>query len=169
MGIIVILIIFSILVGCMFISAKINDLKHRAGQQLLKNTGISSSDINAGIRGGLEKQHLQKFLEEHADFTETSIKDLLKQYAIQIINRKLINEFSQAVYEKMQKDSKLDKMQNMEFKRTNINYYGNAKLNATVVFSDNKDEYNVNLYCSTLEDKIQLDSYQISKGSVIGF
>ena len=70
---------------------------------------------------------------------------------------------------KMQKDSKLDKMQNMEFKRTNINYYGNAKLNATVVFSDNKDEYNVNLYCSTLEDKIQLDSYQISKGSVIGF
>ena len=100
MGIIVILIIFSILVGCMFISAKINDLKHRAGQQLLKNTGISSSDINAGIRGGLEKQHLQKFLEEHADFTETSIKDLLKQYAIQIINRKLINEFSQAVYEK---------------------------------------------------------------------
>lgn len=169
MGFIVILIIFSIIVGCMFISVKINNLKYRAGQQLLKNTGISSSDIHAGITEGLEKGYLEKFLREYPNFTETTIKDLLKQYASQILNKNSIHEFSQAVYEKMQKDSKLDKMQNMEFKRTNISYYGNSKLNAIVVFSDNRDEYELNLYCSILGDRIQLDGYRILKGAVIGF
>lgn len=169
MEFIVFLIIALIFVGFIFINIKINNLKYRAKQQVLKNTGISSSDINAGITGSLEKRHLQKFLEEHPSFTEESVKDLLKQYTIQIFNKNSINEFSQAVYEKMQKDSKLDKMQSMKFSRTNINYYENSKLNAIVVFTNNRDEYNVYLTCSILGDRIQLDKYQISKGAVVGF
>ena len=69
----------------------------------------------------------------------------------------------------MQKDSKIDKMQTMEFKRTNISYYGDSKLNAIVVYTDNRDEYNVYLNCSILDNRVQLDKYQISKGAVVGF
>ena len=169
MGFIGFLIIALIFGGFIFISIKISNLKYRARQHILKDSGISSSDITAGITGSFEKKHLQNFLQEHSNFTEESIKDLLKQYSIQIFNRNSINEFSQTVYEKMQKDSKLEKMQNMQFRRANITYYGNSKLNATVVFTDNKDEYNVYLICSILGDRIQLDKYQIAKGAVVGF
>lgn len=169
MGFLIFIIIALIFAGFIFINIKISNLKYRAEQQVLKNTGISSSDISAGINGSFEKKHLQKFLEEHPSFTEESIKDLLRQYTIQIFNRNSINEFSQVVYDKMQRDSKLDKMQTMEFRRTNINYYGNSKLNAIVVYTDNRDEYNVYLNCSILGNRIQLDKYQISKGAVVGF
>lgn len=169
MEFIVLLVIALIFAGIIFVCIKVNQLKYRASQQLLKNTGISASDFNAEITGGLEKKHLQKFLQENSEFSEESIKNLLKQYAIQIFNRNSINEFSQAVYEKMQQDTKLDKMKNMEFRRANISYYKNPKLNAVVVFTDNKDEYNIYLICSILGNKIQLDDYRISKGEVVGF
>ena len=169
MGFIIFIVIALIFAGFIFINIKMENLKYRAKQQILKNTGISSSDINAEITGNFEKKYLQKFLEEHPRFTEESIKDLLRQYTIDIFDKNSINEFSQKVYEKIQKDSKLAKMKTMEFRRTNINYYGNSKLNAIVIYTDNKDEYNVYLNCSILADKIQLDKYQISKGAVIGF
>lgn len=169
MGFLVILVIELLFVGFIFVSTKINNLKYRAKQHILKNTGLSSSDINAGINNVFEGKQLEKFLLEHPDFTEESIKDLLKKYTIHIFDRSSINEFSQSVYEKLQKDSKLDKMQTMEFVRCNINYYGHSKLNAIVIYTDNKDEYNVYLNCSILGNRIQLDSYQISKGAVVGF
>ena len=136
---------------------------------MLKNTGISSSDISAQITENFEKKHLQKFLEEHPNFTEESIKDLLKQYTVQLFNKNSSDVFSPVVCEKMQNDSKLEKMQTMEFKRSNINYYENSKLNSIVVYTDNKDEYNIYLYCSILDNKIQLDKYQIAKDAVVGF
>ena len=165
----IIIIIFLGFVGFIFINTKLGDLKHRATQQVLKNTGISSSEIESKVEGSVEKRHLKKFLEENESFTEESIRELLKQYTMKLINRDSINEFSQTVYEKMQKDSKLDKMQNMQCVRASINYYGKPKLNAIVVYTDNRDEYNIYLYCSMLGERIQLDKYQISKGSVIGF
>lgn len=169
MEFIVFLVIILIFAGFIFINIKISNLKYRAKQQVLKNTGISSSDISAQFTESFEKKHLQKFLEEHPDFTEESIKDLLKQYTVQMINKNSSDNFSQAVCEKMQNDSKLEKMQTMEFKRSNINYYGNSKLNALVVYTDNRDEYNIYLYCNIVDDKIELDKYQISKGAVVGF
>ena len=158
-----------VFVGYIFINIKLSKLKYRAKQHILKNTGLSSSDINAGIDDAFEEKRLEKFLEEHPDFTEDTIKDLLKKYTIHIFDRSSINEFSQTVYEKLQKDSKLDKMKAMEFVRCNIDYYANSKLNATVIYTDNKDEYNVYLYCSILGSRIQLDRYQIAKGTVVGF
>lgn len=152
-----------------FVNIKISNFKYRAKQQVLKNTGISSSDINAGVISNFEKKYLEKFLAEHTEFTEEKIKDLLRKYTIELFSRNSINEFSQVVYEKMQKDTKLEKMQTMEFRRANIIYYNNEKLNATVVYTDNKDEYNVYLDCTILENKIQLDKYEISKGAVVGF
>lgn len=169
MGFIILLIFLAFVVGLIFIIIKLNDLKYRATQQILKNTGISSSDINAEFSNGLEKRHLQKFLDEHPNFTEESLKDILKQYSIQILNRNSINEFSQEVYEKMQKDSKIDKVQSMEFKRVNINSYTNETLKAIVIYTDNRDEYNMFLNCSILGNNIRLNKYQISKGEVVGF
>ncbi len=165
----IIIIIVLFLVGFIFISTKLGDLTHRAKQQVLKNTGFSSSEIQSSVIGSVEKRHLKKFLEDHANFTEESIRDLLRKYATHLLNRDSINEFTQTVYEKMQSDSKIEKMQNMEFKSASINYYSNTKLNAIVIYTDNKDEYDIYLYCSVLGDRIQLDKYQISKGAAVGF
>lgn len=168
MGVIVIILLIALFVGYVYINSKISNLKYRAKQEMLKNTGFSSSDINAKISGGLEKKQLQKFLASHPNYTEESIKELLKQYSSQLIQKNAISEFSKTVCEKLEKDSKLEKMQKMELKRANINSYSNSKIIALVVYTDNKDEYNIYLYCSIVEEKIQLDKYQIMKGSAVG-
>lgn len=169
MGFVLFLIIVLIFAGIIFINIKMSNLKYRAEQHVLKNTGVSFSDINAGITGNFEKKHLKKFLEENPSYTEESIKDLLKEYTVQIFNRNSISEFSEEVCEKMQKDSKIEKLQSMEFKRANINYYSDLKLKAIVVYTDNRDEYNVYLTCSVIDNIVKLDKYQITKGSVVGF
>lgn len=166
MAAIIFLLFFALLI---FISIKISDLKHRATQHILKNTGISQSDITAGINSGFEKKYLEKFLEEHTNYTEDTIKDLFKQYTVQIFNRNAIAEFGEKVFEKMQTDSKLDKMKDMEFRRANISYYSNSRLGAMVIYTDGKDEYNVLLSCNIIGDKIQVEKYQINKGAVVGF
>lgn len=169
MGFLVILFIVLFFIGIIFINVKISNLKYRAKQQVLKNTGLSSSDINTGINNSFEKKHLQNFLKDYPKYTEESIKNILQQYTVQIFNRNSISEFSQAVNEKIQKDSKLEKMQTMQFRRANINYYSSSKLGAIVVYTDNKDEYNVYLNCTILGETIKLDKYQIAKGAVVGF
>lgn len=169
MGFLVLLIIIVFFIAVIFINIKISNLKYRAKQHILKDTEFSSSSINANIQDSFEKKYLQKLLIEHQNFTEESIKEILKGYTNQIFNRNPINEFTQEVCEKIQKDSKLEKMQNMEFRRVSINSYYNSTLIASVVYTDNKDEYNVYLTCNILGDKIQLEKYKISKGTVIGF
>ena len=160
---------FLVFVGFIFISVKINNLKYRAKQHILKNTGISSSEINAGITNAFEEKHVKKLISEHPNFTEESLKDNLKEYTENLFNRNSISQFSQTVNEKIQKDSKLDLMQTMQFVRCNINYYANSKLSAIVTYTDNRDEYNIYLNCSIIEEQIQLERYQISKGAVVGF
>lgn len=168
MGVIIFLIIVVIVVMAI-ISIVTSNFKYRAKQHVLKNTGASSSDISAGINGAFEKKSLQKLLTDYPNFTEESIKELLKQYTEQIFNRNSMSEFSQTVCEKMQKDNKLDAMKNMEYRRTNINYYKDSIFSAIVVYTDGKDEYNVNLQCSISGDKIQINKYQIARGAVVGF
>ena len=166
MGVLFFILFFAVL---LFISIKLGNLKQRAKQHVLKNSGLSTSDFSAGIASSFEKKHLEKFLSEFPSFTEESLKDLLKQYSVQLFNRNEMNEFSQNVNEKMQKDSKLDKMQTMEFRRTTISYYAASKLNATVVYTDNRDEYELFLGCTMVDNQIQVDSYRISKGAIVGF
>ena len=69
----------------------------------------------------------------------------------------------------MKKDSKLEKLKNMQFKRVNIMSYTNSKLNALAVYTDGRDEYNIYLMCDVINNKIRLDKYRINKGEVIGF
>lgn len=169
MGFLLILVIILFFAGLIFVNIKINDFKYRAKQQVLRNTGVSSADINAGVTSIFEKKCLEKFLEEHPSFTEESIKDLFRHYTEHIINKNSIDEFSESVNEKLVKDSKLEKLQTMEFKRVNINSYNKSIINAIVVYTDNRDEYNIYLNCTILDEKIKLDRYQIVKGAVVGF
>lgn len=169
MDFLIILIIILVIVGFIFISTKINNLKYRAKQQILKNTGISSSEINAGITNKLEEKQLEKFLNDYPMYTEESIKDLFKSYAQSIVSRASRQEFGADVNEKILKDGKLDKMQGMVYKRSNINFYSNSKLSAIVIYTDERDEYNIYLNCSMVDGKIIIDKYNISKGNVVGF
>lgn len=166
MGFIIVIIILVLFV---FVNIKLNNFKERAKQEILKNTGLSSSDISTGVTNSVEKKHLENFLREHPEYTEESIRELLKEYSIKLFNKNLTDEFSEELKDKAISDSKLDKMQAMEFKRANINYYGNSKLNTIVVFTNNRDEYNVYLYCNIIDGKIQVNKYQITKGAVVGF
>lgn len=163
------LIFILFLVALLFISTKVGNLKHRATQHVLRNSGISSSEISAGFSSNIEKMHLEKFLRDFPNFTEDSLKNSFKQYSIHLFNKNPINEFSQNVNEKMQKDSKLDKMQNMEFKRTTVDYYSSSRLNITVVYSDNRDEYELFFDCTIVENQFKITNYKISKGAVLGF
>lgn len=169
MSVLIFLIIVAVIALFIFINVKIGDLKYRAKQHILKNSGISSSDISAGITGSFEQKYIQRFLIDYPNFTEKSLKELLKQYIIQIFSRTSVEQFSQNVCEKMQTDAKLDKMKMMDFRRINITSYSNSKLNVVAVYTDGKDEYNVYLICSVLENKIYLDKYRIAKGNVVGF
>lgn len=169
MAFIIIVIIILVFVGAIILNTKLGNLKYRAKQHVLKNTGLSSSDIGAGIKGALGKKHLERFLEENPNYTEESIKDLLRQYSDKIINKNQISQFSQSVCDKMQKDAKLDKMKDMQFRRAIINYYGSSKLGAVVSYTDNRDEYNIYLTCTVSNQNIEIDKYQITKGSVVGF
>lgn len=162
------IIFILVIVVITFISIKLSNFKYRAKQEILKGTGISSSEINSGITGTFEKKHLGSFLNEHPNYTEESIKELIKQYATSIISKDSISEFSEEVCKKMQKDSKIEKLQSMQFKRINITGYNSQRLNAMAVYTDNKDEYNMYLIFNILGNEIQLMKYQISKGSVVG-
>ena len=166
MGIIILILVVAVII---FINIKINNLKYRAKQQILKNTGVSSSEINETVTEGLEKIHMDKLLQDNSNFTEDYLKEQLKEYVTNLIDGNIINQFSQKVRDHILKDSKIDKLKNMEFKRVNINYYSNHKFSAIVVYTDNRDEYNINLYCSIINNQILLDRYQIAKGMVVGF
>lgn len=171
MGILIVVGIVLIFVIYFIIDTKIGNLEYRAEQHLLKNTGFSSSDIDSKIDNTFEKMHLKKLLAKYPNYTEQSIKELLRQYTINLFNRNNTRVFSEKVCEKMQKDSKLDKMLNMQYRRTNINFFGDDAIRAQVVYTDGRDEYEVYLCCTIIENGnvIRVDKYSISKGAVVGF
>ena len=40
---------------------------------------------------------------------------------------------------------------------------------ATIVYTDDKDEYEIYMICNVNNDKIQVEKYRIQKGAVVGF
>ncbi len=164
-----IIILIILVIAFVFASTKLGNLKYRAKQQVLKNTGLSSSNLNAGFSEALEKKHLEKFLMDNPNYTEESIKELIKQYAEQLLQKNANNLFSETVCQKMQDDKKIDKLQSMQVTRVNINYYKDGKFGAMVIYTDNRDEYNLFLNFAGAGEGMQLEKYQISKGAVVGF
>lgn len=166
-----ILIIFLILIVAVIVvvSIKVGNLKHRAVQHALKDTSLSDSNLSAQFGNVLGKKSMEKFLSDHASYTEQSLKDMLMKDTQDIFSKTAGDELTGDVVEKMQKDSKLDKMKSMEYKRAYLNFYKNEKMGAFVVYSDGRDEYNVFLSCLVDEDNIKVQNYRINKGATVGF
>ena len=169
MGILIFLIIIGIFVAFIYVNVKIQNLKGRAIKQVFRNNGVSFN-LNEEISKGFEKSGLKKFLEDNSTFTEESIKEILQQYINKIIEKNSISEFSEGVCQKMQNDSKIEKLKNMQFVRVNITQYNSntKKLVGNVVYTDNRDEYNVFLICNVMGEKIKLENYRINKGEELG-
>ncbi|BBF43847.1 hypothetical protein lbkm_2535 [Lachnospiraceae bacterium KM106-2] len=166
LGMIIVLLFVALIA---FIGIKVNNLKTRAREHLLKGTPISDSNIHAGMSNMMEKKHVTKFLNEHPNYSEQSIKELLHSYAEQIMHRNTLPEFSEKVVSKMQGDKKLDKIQTMQFKRTTFIAYGANILAADVVYADRRDEYGIMLNCRVNGDQITVDKYRSDKGDALGF
>ena len=169
MGFLIIVVIIVAIVAMCFIRIKLSNLKYRAKQEILKDTGLSSSEINNSITSGLEKKHLERLLSDNPMYTEESIKNVCKEYAAAIVNRVSRTEFSDRVNQKIGSDRKLDKLQSMSFKRVTISSYSNFKFGVTVIYTDNRDEYNVVLGCIIVDGTVTVDAYNIMKGTVVGF
>jgi len=166
MGVIIFILVLGVIV---FIGIKISNLKYRAQAHILKDTPFNESNINASIQGAFEGKYLENFLKEHPNYTEETVKEIFAKYTKQISEGNISNNLSEEVIEKMQKDSKLEKMRNMTYRRTNIYYYKDGNLKVGVFYTNNKDEYEFYMDCSIEGNDIKIEKYQIRKGSMVGF
>ena len=169
MEFIVILVLILIIVISVLVSIKFANFKNRIGQEVFKGTEFSESNINSNIMGGFEKKYMSTFLEEQTSYTEDTFKDLMLNYSQKLINNNLTGEFSSKILEKAPNDRKLQNFQSMKFVRVNLNYYKDTKLRVDIVYADQRDEYNLLLFCNIENGVIPVDNYQISKGAALGF
>lgn len=136
---------------------------------ILKDTPFSESSQVGFIDSAVEVGYKNKFLQEHPEYTEESIKNLVYQYVVQLFNKNPLNEFAPSIHKKMQKDSKLDKLKNMQYVRSSFAFYGNSRLSMKLIFSDTRDEYIVQVGCLLKPGAIEFHNYYISRGAVLGF
>lgn len=166
MGIILFFAIFAVII---FIAVKVDNIKRRAVETMLKDTPLSASNRSNFRSSAQESMFMKNFLDKHPEYTEESLKELIKNYADQIINKNVIPEMEEKVTTKMQNDNKLDKLLNMEFVRTNLVAYINDCFTGTATFSDGKDEYELNICIQEKEKQFKIVSYRIGKGIELGF
>lgn len=166
MGIILFFAIFAVII---FIAVKVDNIKRRAVETMLKDTPLSASNRSNFRSSAQESMFMKNFLDKHPEYTEESLKELIKNYADQIINKNVIPEMEEKVTTKMQNDNKLDKLLNMEFVRTNLVAYINDCFTGTATFSDGKDEYELNICIQEKEKQLKIVSYRIGKGIELGF
>lgn len=166
MGIILIIVIFAVV---MFITIKVENIKKRAVETMLKDTPLSASNRSNFRSSAQESMFMKNFLDKHPEYTEESFKELIKNYVYQIINKNVIPEMEEKVITKMQNDNKLDKLLNMEFVRANLVAYVNNSLTGAVTFSDGKDEYELDICIKEEENQFKIINYGIEKGIELGF
>ena len=93
MSVLIFLIIVAVIAVFIFINVKISDLKYRAKQHILKNSGISSSDISAGITGSFEQKYIQRFLIDYPNFTEKSLNNIQFKFLVELQWNNLVKMF----------------------------------------------------------------------------
>lgn len=170
-GVLIFIFVIGLCALLIFISVKINNLKYRAKQSVLNKVGIGDSNVSSASDKIIEKTILNKFLQNHPSYSEESIKSLIQDIALQIVNRNLSYDAEQEVIDKIPNDSKLDKFNGKEPKRVNLNAYNEkyGLFGGKVVFSDNRDEYELYLRFKLTGDNLKVTKYQIQKGMVVGF
>lgn len=162
-----IILIIIALVLFIVISIKIGNLKYKVTQTILKDTGLSTSNINTSMTTTLESKHLKNFLQENPEHTEDSIKELIQELAIKLVKKDITEEFSD-FSESINKDKKLEKFKGLNLLRTNISYYSKSKLGTVAVFTDNRDEYTLAIYYSINNGNLKLTRYQHAGKMMLG-
>ena len=171
MGVFIFFLVILFFVGLIILRIKLNKAKYRAKQTILGKAGLGQSNMNSVTDDVMEKGKLKKFLENHPTYTEDSIKQLIKDFAIEIVSKNLTHSADQKVVEKLSNDSKISRFSNMQIVRCSINGY-NEKAGlfmAKVTFTDNRDEYLMFLGFQLSGDELTLTKYQVQKGAVVGF
>ncbi len=166
MWVIIFIIALAALVG---ISIFISNLKHRAMQHVMKGSSISESNIHQSIYHSFGKKHMEKYLTDHPEATEDSVKDKFLTYVNALLQKNSIPQFSSSVISKMENDKKLEKLSTMQLKAFNIITYKDAMLNLQFTYSDDKNDYNLTLFCKADGETYILNNYRIDKGAVVGF
>ena len=96
-------------VGVFLIKRKIDQLKYRARESVYNKVGLGDSQITSVTDEMVEKGKTKKFLENHPTYTEESIKELLKSFATEIVNKNLTHSAEQKVIDKLANDNKISK------------------------------------------------------------
>lgn len=149
----------------------IGNVKNRAKQSILKDTPFSNSAMNNTAEGILGKRATNKFLEEYGNiYTEDSIKERFKEIGEHLVKQESMSNFSEKVNTKMQKDSKLLKIQQAQITRVNIMSYAKNILTAFVVYDTGRDEYMITIQTVLDSNGIsEVRNYSIQKGVATGF
>ena len=110
-----------------------------------------------------ENKYMNIFISEHPNFTPQSIIGMLNQYAMQLAYRKPAFKCSQEVYQKAPNDENLTKLQQMKIAKTLINSFENEKMEASIVFANNVEEYMLKLSFDVMPNAMFLQNYEIFK------
>ena len=103
--IIIAIILFAIY---MFIGVKVDRLKYRATQHVLKDTPFNSANIDATMEGAIGGEIVKKFLTDFPNYTEESLFQLARQCAESIRNKTVMEIMSEKVRQKMETDKKIE-------------------------------------------------------------
>ncbi len=164
--IIIAIILFAIY---MFIGVKVDRLKYRATQHVLKDTPFNSANIDATMEGAIGGEIVKKFLTDFPNYTEEILFQLVRQCAESIRNKTVMEIMSEKVRQKMETDKKIEILIQKQYKRMSVSAYGRGRLNVLVTYADTRDEYDLSLFFKTQENTLWLDEYVIQKGNMLGF
>lgn len=166
---VIILLILLVLIGVgVFIKIKINKAVYRGRQATLNKFGLGNANIGSAVNKMEEKVALNNLLADNPNLTEQIIKDTVFNYSQMILNRQNNGMFSEKVLNNVMNDKLIDTVRNMQFKRVNIIFYSNKMFEAMVVYTDQRDEYEMLVFANIRENGIVVDNYSLRKGDVVG-
>lgn len=165
----VIIVIVLVLVLLFWIGIKVNGLKDRATQHILRDTPLSAANIYGRLNHAVGGRVEEKFLKDFPDYTKESLQQFIQETAMDIKEKRQKDNMSDKVKQKMMVDDKISMFFEKAHKRDVIEAYGNGRLNVTVIYADQRDEYGLALFYKILDNKLILDDYTIKKGVTLGF
>ena len=166
---VVILLILLVLIGVgVFIKIKINKAVYRGKQATLNKFGLGNANIGKSVNQMQEKAALNKLLADNPNLTEQFVKDTVFNYSQMILNRQNNGMFSEKVLNRVMSDKLVDTVRNMQFKRVNVIFYSGKMFESIVVYTDQRDEYEMLVFANITENGIVVSDYSLRKGDVVG-
>lgn len=165
----VIIVIVIVLAIIFWIGIKVDKLKERTMQHILKDTPLSESNMRANWNNAIGGRVEERFLKDFPNYTKESLDEFIQQTVSDLREKRATDILSEKVKQKMVADEKLVEFLEKTYKRTAIEAYGNGRFNVTVIYADEKDEYGLALFYKIQNNQLILDEYSIKKGAMLGF